>query len=50
MEVVVRGFISGLWNLLKERTGGTMAALATGTKAPDFELKTLDGKAVFFER
>jgi len=24
--------------------GGTMAALTTGTKAPEFELKTLDGK------
>src|SRR5579862_6570252 len=34
-----------LRNLLKRRTGGrTMAALATGAKAPDFALKSLDGK------
>jgi peroxiredoxin len=33
-----------LRNLLKGRIGGTMAALATGTKAPEFELKGLDGK------
>jgi peroxiredoxin len=34
-----------LRNILKRATGGrTMAALTTGTKAPDFELKTLDGK------
>src|SRR6266702_8939534 len=34
-----------LRNILQRRTGGrSMAALATGTKAPNFELKTLDGK------
>jgi peroxiredoxin len=34
-----------LRNILKGRAGGrTMTALATGTKAPDFKLKTLDGK------
>src|SRR5438552_14736351 len=34
-----------LRNLLKGRTGGrTMAALAPGTKAPEFELKALDGE------
>jgi peroxiredoxin len=32
-----------LTNILKGR-GRSMAALNTGTKAPDFELKTLDGK------
>jgi peroxiredoxin len=33
-----------LRNLLKGRSGGrTMAALATGTKAPEFELKAWDG-------
>jgi peroxiredoxin len=43
-EAVARGFMHGLRNLLKRQTGGTMAALATGTKAPEFELKGLDGK------
>jgi peroxiredoxin len=34
-----------LRNLLKGRSGGrTMAALAVGAKAPDFELKTLEGR------
>jgi peroxiredoxin len=34
-----------LLDILHGRTGGrSMAALATGTKAPDVELKTLDGK------
>jgi peroxiredoxin len=33
-----------LRKLLKRRIGGTMAALATGAKAPEFELKGLDGK------
>jgi peroxiredoxin len=34
-----------LRNILQRRSGGrSMAALATGAKAPDFELKTLDGK------
>jgi len=37
--------MSWLSNILRGRTGGrSMAALAAGTKAPDFELKTLDGK------
>jgi peroxiredoxin len=34
-----------LRNIFTHQTGGrNMAALTTGTKAPDFELKTLDGK------
>lgn len=34
-----------LRDIFKGRTGGgSMAALATGTSAPEFELKTLDGK------
>jgi len=34
-----------LRDLLRRRTGGrTMTALAAGTKAPGFELKTMDGK------
>ena len=37
--------MSWLRNLLKEPIGGrTMAALAMGAKAPEFELKSLDGK------
>jgi peroxiredoxin len=37
--------MSWLKNILTPRTGGpTMAALTPGTKAPEFELKTLDGK------
>src|ERR1700741_1066701 len=37
--------MSWLRNIFKGRTGGkTMAALAVGAKAPDFTLKTLDGK------
>jgi peroxiredoxin len=35
-----------LRNIFKGRTGGrTMAALAVGAKAPDFTLKTMDGKS-----
>jgi peroxiredoxin len=35
-----------LQSILKTRTGGRpMAALTAGTKAPDFELKTMDGKS-----
>jgi peroxiredoxin len=34
-----------LRNILKKRMGGrAMAALTAGTKAPDFELKAMDGK------
>jgi len=34
-----------LRNILKSRTGGRpMAALTAGTKAPEFELKAMDGK------
>jgi peroxiredoxin len=34
-----------LRSILKKRTGGRpMAALTAGTKAPDFELKAMDGK------
>src|SRR4030088_1658516 len=34
-----------LRNLLRGRTGGpTKAALTAGTKAPDFQLKSMDGK------
>jgi peroxiredoxin len=34
-----------LRNILKRRTGGRpMAALTVGTKAPDFELKAMDGQ------
>jgi len=35
-----------LRNILKKRTGGgrPMAALTAGTKAPEFELKAMDGK------
>ena len=37
--------MSWLRNILKGRTGGrSMATLAAGTKAPEFELKTTDGK------
>src|ERR1700687_31182 len=39
--------MSWLRNIFKGRTGGnTMAALAVGAKAPDFRLKTLDGKSL----
>jgi peroxiredoxin len=35
-----------LQSILKPRTGGRpMAALTAGTKAPDFELKAMDGKS-----
>jgi peroxiredoxin len=38
--------MSWLRNIFKGRTGGrTMAALAVGAKAPDFTLKTIDGKS-----
>jgi peroxiredoxin len=34
-----------LRNILRKRTGGRpMAALSVGTKAPDFELKAMDGR------
>jgi peroxiredoxin len=37
--------MGGLENILQGQIGGrSMAALATGAKAPEFELKTVDGK------
>jgi peroxiredoxin len=33
-----------LRNIFGQRTGGPMAALSAGSKAPEFELKAMDGK------
>jgi peroxiredoxin len=47
MGVVFEDLCAGFKHFLKERTGGgKMSALATGVKAPEFELKTLDCKRV----